>query len=70
MVEITKRRKRRIAKNDERLRRKALPRWTPPPPEDLVGGAGVREPRRPRPGLPADAVQLPEPESQYLDLAR
>lgn len=42
MVEITKRRKRRIAKHDERLRRKLLPRWTP----------------------------LPEPESQYLDLAR
>jgi hypothetical protein len=30
-------------------------RWRPPPP------AGVREPRRPNPGLPAGAIALPEP---------
>jgi hypothetical protein len=37
-------------------------------PDDLDGGAGVREPRRPYPGMPAGAMSLDPPESQYLDL--
>jgi hypothetical protein len=37
-------------------------------PDDLDGGAGVREPRRPYPGMPAGALSLDPPESQYLDL--
>jgi hypothetical protein len=43
----------------------------PPPtwPDDLEGGAGVREPRRPYPTMPAGALELDEPESQYLELA-
>ena len=39
-------------------------------PDDLDGGAGVREPRRPRPSAPADALRLAEPTPQYLDLVR
>jgi len=39
------------------------PRW----PDDLDGGAGVREPRRPYPSTPAGA--LDPPESQYLELS-
>jgi hypothetical protein len=43
----------------------------PPPtwPDDLDGGAGVREPRRPYPSMPAGALQLDVPESQYLEMA-
>jgi hypothetical protein len=43
----------------------------PPPtwPDDLEGGAGVREPRRPYPTMPAGALELDVPESQYLELA-
>lgn len=39
------------------------PEPLPPPdwPEDLDGGAGVREPRRPYPGAPAGAMALDEP---------
>jgi len=37
-------------------------------PDDLDGGAGVREPRRPFPGTPAGAMSLEVPQSQYLDL--
>ena len=37
-------------------------------PDDLDGGAGVREPRRPFPGMPAGAMSLDPPQSQYLDL--
>ena len=37
-------------------------------PDDLDGGAGVREPRRPRPGAPAGALALDEPDDQQLDL--
>jgi hypothetical protein len=37
-------------------------------PDDLDGGAGVREPRRPFPGMPAGAISLDPPQSQYLDL--
>jgi hypothetical protein len=41
------------------------PRW----PDDLEGGAGVREPRRPYPSMPAGAIELDEPESQYLEMS-
>ena len=43
----------------------------PPPtwPDDLEGGAGVREPRRPYPSMPAGALELDPPESQYLEMA-
>jgi hypothetical protein len=34
------------------------------------GGAGVREPRHPWPTMPAAALELDEPEPQYLDLTR
>jgi hypothetical protein len=48
-----------------------LPRIEPDwPDEDLGGGAGVREPRRPWPTMPAAALELDEPEPQYLDLTR
>jgi hypothetical protein len=40
------------------------------PDDDLGGGAGVREPRRPWPTMPAAALELDEPEPQYLDLTR
>lgn len=39
-------------------------------PDDLDGGAGVREPRHPFPTMPAAALALEEPEPQYLDLTR
>ena len=38
--------------------------------DDPDGGAGVREPRQPRPTMPAAAITLAEPELQYLDLTR
>jgi hypothetical protein len=43
----------------------------PPPswPDDLEGGAGVREPRRPYPTMPAGALELDVPESQYLEMS-
>jgi hypothetical protein len=43
----------------------------PPPsrPDDLEGGAGVREPRRPYPSMPAGALELDPPESHYLETA-
>jgi hypothetical protein len=43
----------------------------PPPiwPDDLEGGAGVREPRRPYPSMPAGALELDPPEPQYLELS-
>jgi hypothetical protein len=41
------------------------PSW----PDDLDGGAGVREPRRPHPTMPAGALELDVPEPQYLELA-
>ena len=40
----------------------------PPGPDDLEGGAGVREPRRPYPSAPSGAVALDEPRSELLDL--
>jgi hypothetical protein len=43
----------------------------PPPawPDDLEGGAGVREPRRPYPSMPAGALELDVPESQHLEMS-
>jgi hypothetical protein len=43
----------------------------PPPtwPDDLDGGAGVREPRRLYPSMPAGALELDVPESRYLEMA-
>jgi hypothetical protein len=43
----------------------------PPPawPDDLDGGAGVREPRRPYPSMPAGALELDVPESQHLEMS-
>jgi len=43
----------------------------PPPtwPDDLDGGAGVREPRRPYPSMPAGALELAVPDSQYLEVS-
>jgi hypothetical protein len=49
-----------------------FPDLPPPPPiwpDDLEGGAGVREPRRPYPTMPADALELNEPEPQYLEMS-
>ena len=49
-----------------------FPDLPPPPPmwpDDLDGGAGVREPRRPYPAMPAGALELDEPESQYLEMS-
>ena len=81
MANKTKKRLRRAAKKLERQRRAALatrpkgrstigpddlfpPGW----PEDLDGGAGVREPRPPFPTMPAGAIALEEPTPAYLDL--
>jgi hypothetical protein len=43
----------------------------PPPsqPDDLDGGAGVREPRRPSPSIPGGALELDEPTPQYLEMS-
>jgi hypothetical protein len=38
--------------------------------DDPDGGAGVREPRHPRPTMPAAALELDEPLPLYLDLTR
>ena len=49
-----------------------FPDLPPPPPmwpDDLEGGAGVREPRRPHPSMPAGALELNLPESQNLEMA-
>src|SRR5512133_1989718 len=48
-----------------------FPDLPPPPmwPDDLGGGAGVREPRRAYPSMPVGAVELDVPESQYLEMS-
>ena len=81
MAKKTKRRLNKAARTIERQRRQAIqrhpgdpgqgqgfPDLPPPPWDDRDGGAGVREPRRPLPSTPAGALELPHPESQYLDL--
>ncbi len=79
----TKRRLRRAARQLERQRRRAgVSRnpaqsrrdrgWPEPPPPDWFdpeGGAGVREPRRPFPGQPAEALELKPAEFQQLNVA-
>ena len=82
MASTTKKRLRRAAKRNERERRAATARPLGPPPggdvrrdppsgpDDLDGGAGVREPRRPRPNAPAGYLELDEPEPTFLELAR
>ena len=71
----TTRKSRRLRRRDRRLARSPRhggrtsevgdPRiW----PDDLDGGAGVREPRRPYPGSPGGALALEEPHEQRLDL--
>ena len=78
MASTTKKRLRRAAKRNERERRRALglrplrASQPEPPlgPDDLDGGGGVREPRRPRPNAPAGYFELDEPEPTFLELAR
>ena len=69
MADDTDRRKRKIRREADRAQRRAKPgsRWTygsypPEPPNDIDGGAGVREPRRPAPTMPAAALTVDEPE--------
>ena len=81
MAEITKRRARRAAKRVERQRRTAIAARSPrkkrgpgfpdlPPgwPDDLDGGAGVREPRRPFPHQPAGALEVEPVTFDSLDV--
>ncbi len=82
MAEITKRRARRAAKRVERQRRAAIAARSPlkkkrgpgfpdlPPswPDDLDGGAGVREPRRPFPHQPAGALEVEPATFDSLDI--
>jgi hypothetical protein len=82
MAEITKRRARRAAKRVERQRRAAIAARSPlkrkrgpgfpglPPsgPDDLDGGAGVREPRRPFPHQPTGAVEVEPVTFDNLDI--
>ena len=81
MAEITKRRARRAAKRIERQRRTAIaarsplkkrgpgfPNLPPSGPDDLDGGAGVREPRRPFPHQPAGALEVEPVTFDRLDI--
>ncbi len=78
MAVITKRRARRRAQRDEMLRRLVVNARNPLkgrgnrpfPPDELEGGAGVREPRRPSPTMPAGALELDLPTVEYLSLTR
>lgn len=71
MADSTDRRKCRIRRDADRAQRHAQRKasWTygPEPPDD-DGGAGVREPRRPAPPMPAGAVAVAEPVPVSLDL--
>jgi hypothetical protein len=76
----TKKRLPKAIRKAEKLRRQAARRHpldlgsgpgfpdVPPPWDDTDGGAGVREPRHPRPTQPAGAIAVEPPRSQYLDL--
>jgi hypothetical protein len=82
MADTTKRRARRAAKRVERQRRTAIAARSPlrkrgrgfpdlPPPswpDDLDGGAGVREPRRPFPHQPAGAIAVEPVTFDNLDM--
>jgi hypothetical protein len=82
MAAVTKRRARRAAKKLEQQHRAAMAArnrlrpqrggWfgEPPFPDDLDGGAGVREPRRPLPTMPAASMELELPVTESLDLTR
>lgn len=79
--QTTKKRARRAAKRLEQQARGAMAersalrpqsgRRFPEPPgwrDDLDGGAGVREPRRPAPSMPAGALELDLPSGSDLRL--
>ena len=83
MADKTKQRARRAAKRVERQRRAAIAARSPlrgtrgpgfpdlPPPsrpDDLDGGAGVREPRRPFPHQPAGAIAVEPVSFDHLDM--
>ena len=84
MAKKTKKRLPKAVRKAEKLRRQAARRHPlgpgsgpgypdlPPPWNDMWddpdGGAGVREPRHPRPTQPAGAIALDRPYSQYLNL--
>ena len=84
LATTTKKSARRAAKKIERQRRVAIAARSPlrpgrpsrgmePPypfPDDLDGGAGVREPRRPMPGRPSGAMELEFETPQQLDVLR
>jgi hypothetical protein len=72
---VERQRKRALAKPARRSRPEPTGRPPLPGPDDLDGGAGVREPRRPFPTAPGGVFMLDEPgadylESQYLELVR
>jgi hypothetical protein len=63
---------RSAAQTPREYRGPGLPDLPPPPPtwpDDLEGGAGVREPRRPYPSMPAGARELDLPESEHLEMS-
>lgn len=83
MAETLRTRARRLTRDLRRSGRTPRPTGSPPPwaygspdeefpgdPDDLEGGAGVREPRRPPPAAPVGAMALEEPTSEHLDLTR
>ena len=60
------------AQTPREYRGPGFPDLPPPPPmwpDDLEGGAGVREPRRHYPSTPVGALELEIPESQYLEMS-
>ena len=55
-----------LAQTPREQRGPGFPDLRPPSsPDDLDGGAGAREPRRRYPSMPAGALELNPPESQY-----
>ena len=84
MAKKTKKRLPKAIRKAEKLRKQAARRHpidpgsgpgNPdlPPPwntmwDDDDGSAGVREPRHPRPAMPAGAMELTPPHPQYLNL--
>lgn len=83
MTETLRTRARRLTRDLRRSGRTPRPIGSPPPwayappvedfpvdPDDLDGGAGVREPRRPAPPAPTGALAMEEPTEQHLDLTR
>lgn len=83
MADTTKKKRKRVARRFRRERHPTVvheigpvregPGWPADPPRDWPndpeGGAGVREPRRPTPIMPAGTMELLEPTSpDTLDL--